>query len=443
MSLSASPSCIALLKKDSVQYLLKTLARGGVEGRLVGGCVRDALLGQAGVDIDIAVNTTPDVVQSLMKSAGLKVIPTGLKHGTVTVLVEKEPFEVTSLRRDIATDGRHATIVYTTDWCEDAARRDFTMNALYLSADGRIDDFFGGREDLVQGIVRFIGDPDQRICEDFLRILRYYRFVQRFGEGGKKTLDVASHSAVQRHQNSLPILSKERIQSELFKILSHPTPQSIVRLMNADGVFRVLFNRCAQDGKAFDRLITLQEDFSPEAELQVLERLFFLLPGDEAFYGETLRLSRRQLNLLSALFRVQSLPLTLRTLFGLRHWEGEDVARMKVDLTLTHIPQPEEKARAFYARLNQPQPAFPLKGADLLQSGIAPGRQVGLLLKRVEKFWLEREGTPDKAACLAFVRKLTTKEDSSVPLKGHSRIKTCSPKRRIKRCKNRQNNSHH
>lgn len=237
-----SSSCVQLLARSSVQNLLSCLADHGVEGRLVGGCVRDALLGQAISDIDVAVNASPHVVQQLLEKEGFKVIPTGLKHGTVTVLVEKEAFELTSLRRDVITDGRHATVAYTTDWREDAARRDFTMNALYLSSDGTLADFFGGKADLAQGLVRFIGDPDQRICEDFLRILRYYRFVQRFGGIAQGTLDKRSHAAVRRHNQSLPNLSKERIQSELFKILEHKRPQEIVRLMDDDGIFQALLN---------------------------------------------------------------------------------------------------------------------------------------------------------------------------------------------------------
>lgn len=177
---SSAIACRRLLEKPEVRLLLDLLAKEGFEGRLVGGCVRDALLGKTGADIDIAVNAPPTVTQALFERAGFKVIPTGLQHGTITVLVGHEPFELTSLRRDIITDGRHATVAYTTDWREDAARRDFTFNALYLSTDGRIDDFFGGQTDLACGLVRFIGDPDQRIQEDFLRILRYYRFVQRF-----------------------------------------------------------------------------------------------------------------------------------------------------------------------------------------------------------------------------------------------------------------------
>lgn len=407
---SASPLCTDLLSKPSVRHLLTCLQKGGIEGRLVGGCVRDALLGRSSADIDIAVNASPDVVCPLLEEAGLKVIPTGLKHGTVTVLVGGEAFEVTSLRHDVTTDGRHATVAYTTDWREDAARRDFTMNALYLRADGQVDDFFNGRVDLARGIVRFIGDPDARIREDFLRILRYYRFAQRFAEIEQGTLDEASHAAVQRHRRSLTTLSKERIQSELFKILAHPKPAAVVHLMNSDGIFQALLGRSAEDGEVFDRLIRLQDAFPIPEELRVLERLFLLFPCDEAFYAATFRLSRHQLNLLSRLFCVQERPLTQQELFLLRHKEGDNVARMKVDVSLARTPQATSTMEIFYQRLSVFQPPFPVKGADLVQLGLLPGEHVGELLRKVEAFWLAHEGAVDKEACLTFAQNILETE---------------------------------
>lgn len=193
--------------------------------------MRDALLGKTGADIDIAVNAPPTVTQTLFERAGFKVIPTGLQHGTITVLVGHEPFELTSLRRDVITDGRHATVAYTTNWREDAARRDFTFNALYLSADGHIDDFFGGQADLTCGLVRFIGDPDQRIQEDFLRILRYYRFVQRFStvekNRGQGLLQLKDKSLNLCNPSSL----KEELKSKADKTLSAcPVPKEKERV---------------------------------------------------------------------------------------------------------------------------------------------------------------------------------------------------------------------
>lgn len=403
-----SSSCVQLLARSSVQSLLSCLADHGVEGRLVGGCVRDALLGQAISDIDVAVNASPHVVQQLLEREGFKVIPTGLKHGTLTVLVEKEAFELTSLRRDVITDGRHATVAYTTDWREDAARRDFTINALYLSSDGTLTDFFGGQADLAQGLVRFIGDPDQRICEDFLRILRYYRFVQRFGGIAQETLDKRSHAAVRRHNQSLPNLSKERIQSELFKILEHERPQEIVRLMNDDGIFQALFKRRADEGGKFDRLIQLQDAFPLDEKLRILERLFLLFPYNREFYTSSLRLSRYQLDLLENLFKLQNVPLTKHNLFVLRHRYGNAAARIKVDLALARIPQ--ANPGTFYKHLISDQPFFPLKGSDLLSLGLIEGKQIGALLKKVETFWLAHEGAIDKAACLDFARIILKKK---------------------------------
>ena len=204
--------------------------------RLVGGCVRDALAGQEAKDIDLATPLPPHIVMERLEAAGIKAVPTGIAHGTVTAVAQNQVVEVTSLRRDVATDGRRATIAHTDDWQEDAARRDFTINALYADpATGEVFDWFAGQEDLKAGIVRFIGAPLQRIAEDHLRILRFFRFSARFAKGGFHEDSLAACTA---RANDLMALSRERIAMEVLALLALPDPAPTVHLMIAHGIFK-------------------------------------------------------------------------------------------------------------------------------------------------------------------------------------------------------------
>ena len=206
-----------------VQRLLDALGQAGIRARFVGGCVRDRILGSAdeNTEIDLAVDKPPETVMKALEAARIKVVPTGLKHGTVTAIVEGRPFELTTLRRDVETDGRRAVVAFTDDWLEDAKRRDFTFNALYADPDGTIWDPFDGRADLLAGRVRFIGDPDARIAEDRLRVLRFFRFYAWFG---KPPLDGPSFDACRRNAGALGALSGERVRKELLRLLAAPTP---------------------------------------------------------------------------------------------------------------------------------------------------------------------------------------------------------------------------
>ena len=206
--------------------------------KIVGGAVRDTLLGLAATDIDLATTLVPQEVTRRLEAADIKVIPTGIAHGTVTAIASGDHHEITTLRHDLETDGRRAMVAFASDWRDDAARRDFTINALYADPEtGAVDDFFGGIDDLNAGCVRFIGDAATRIAEDHLRILRFYRFAARFGRGA---LDAVSHAAVIAARQSLKSLSRERIADELTKILALPDPRAIVAQMAADGIFAVM-----------------------------------------------------------------------------------------------------------------------------------------------------------------------------------------------------------
>ena len=235
--------------------LLAALGAGGAPVRFVGGCVRDAILGLRPADIDIATPESPDQVIRRLEKAKLKAVPTGLEHGTVTAVVPPATFQVTTLRRDVATDGRHATVAFGTDWAEDAARRDFTINALYADAEGRLYDFTDGRADLAAGLVRFIGDPAQRVAEDYLRVLRFFRFHARFGNGAPDAAAIAACSAA---ADRLDRLSGERVRDELLKILILPNAADALALMQQSGVLTAILPQARLDVATLSRLVRLQ-----------------------------------------------------------------------------------------------------------------------------------------------------------------------------------------
>ena len=228
-------------------------AAAGIEARFVGGCVRDALLGRQSADIDLATPALPEDIIAALEKAGIKAVPTGIAHGTVTAVVTPPPrhFEITTLRRDVETYGRHARVAFDADWSEDAARRDFTINALYLDPDGTVHDPVGGLADLAAHRVRFVGEPAQRIAEDVLRVLRYYRFEARFGRGEG---DAAARAACRDAVPLLPTLSAERVAQEVLRLLAVADPVPALRMMREDGVLAAILPEATRlDRLAADR----------------------------------------------------------------------------------------------------------------------------------------------------------------------------------------------
>ena len=358
------------------------------EARAVGGCVRDAIAGLSVADIDLATPRRPEVVLRVLAERGIKAVPTGIDHGTVTAVVEGRPIEITTLRRDVATDGRHAVVAFTEDWREDAARRDFTFNALYLDRAGHVWDWFGGRADLARGQVRFIGDPATRLAEDHLRALRFFRFHARYGRGEP---DPAALAAIAADVPYLATLSAERVWSELKRILAAPDPSGAVRLMQDTGVLAALLPE-ASDPDRLARLASIGAPADP------VLRLAALIPGaDVARLAERLRLSGAEAERLAALLgpappadppalRVMLAEAGADTLLG-RTWLAE-AAGLAGDWG---------SVRAFAAAT--PRPVFPLRGADVLGLGLAPGPRVGAVLAAVERRWKEA-GCPDDEALL-------------------------------------------
>ena len=356
-------------------------ALGAGEGltRYVGGAVRDDLLGLPVSDVDLTTQLRPDSVIERLKAAKLKAVPTGIEHGTVTAVSEGQPFEVTSLRRDVSTDGRRAIVEYTDDWREDAGRRDFTINALMADPNsGEIFDYFGGLADLAERRVRFIGNPLQRIAEDHLRILRFFRFQARFGQGEP---DAQALAACAARANDLMALSRERIADELLKLLAVQDPAGTVRIMIDHAILKPVIPEIEQGAvQQLEQLIAAERDakIAPDP----LRRLAALLPGEASVaerIAARLKLSKHARKRLSC--------AAARDLGGnaraLAYRVGTDCAVDGLLLAGKH----EEAATI----LNWPVPRLPIGGGALIELGIRQGPEVAHTLRRIEERWVEAD----------------------------------------------------
>ena len=389
--------------------VIDALTAGGADVRFVGGCVRDALLDAESNDIDIGTPDPPERVLALLKDAGIgsRTVPRGVAHGTVTALAGDSRYEITTLRRDERTDGRHAEVAFTDDWREDAARRDFTINAMSATPDGTLHDHFGGQADLKAGRVRFVGDPATRIAEDHLRILRFFRFHTWYGEGEP---DAAALAACKQASHTIPALSSERVQAEMLKLLAAPDPLPAIETMQAAGVLaQVLLEAKRTDYLA--RLIAIEDGVG---DADPIRRLAALLADAEAAHdvaarwrlgsadGARLadlcappapltpdldrRTQRRRLYRLGpALFR------DLVLLAWAKETGGENETAWRTML---------ETAAAWE------EPALPVTGADVLACGVEAGPAVGRLLFAVEAWWKDRDFAPDRPAALAKLKEL-------------------------------------
>lgn len=367
------------------------------DARVVGGAVRDALLGRTVSDVDLATPRPPQDVQDELRAAGVRTIPTGLAHGTVTAVLGVRTFEITSLRRDVSTDGRHAVVAFTNDWREDAARRDFTMNALSMAPSGELFDYFGGLDDLRVGRVRFVGEPAQRIVEDYLRILRFIRFHARYG---RIPPDAAEAEAIRNAAPQLARLSSERIWNELRLVLEGPNSGAAIELMEELGVLSVLLPEAANDSRFRNALAV-------GAPSDAVFRLAALLP-DRALaepIADRLKLSAEERGRLISLL---SPPVPEPNLDdgALRRLLADETPEMLLARTWL---SGGNTARwfALRARLaNLPRPQFPLAGRDVVAAGIPEGPRVGKLLGQVRAWWLDEGCLPDAPACRERLRQL-------------------------------------
>jgi len=348
------------------------------EARVVGGAVRDTLAKRPVSEIDLATPLGPEQVMRALQAAGLRAVPTGLDHGTVTAIADGRGFEITTLRRDVETDGRHAVVAFTDDWQVDAARRDFTFNALSMTRDGQVFDYFGGIADLRAGLVRFVGDPATRIAEDYLRILRYFRFFARYSAG---SADTAALVAIRRGVPGLAALSAERVWGELSQILSAPDPRATIALMAEAGVLAAVLPEGADPA----RLAYL---IAAGAPVDPLLRLAALLKGDPVALATRLRLSTVERDRLVAL-REQPVQQPAMDDAALRRLLADTAATLLIGRAwLAGGAAPEWTAlRARLVAL--PRPMFPLEGRDVLALGVPEGPRVGALLRDVRRWWLD------------------------------------------------------
>lgn len=386
----ATLACGAMIQLPGMARIWQALP----EARMVGGAVRDMLAGRAVADVDFAVPLSPEAVMARAQAAGLKYVPTGLAHGTITIIAAGQGFEVTSLRRDERTDGRHAQVRFIDDWQEDAARRDFTINAMSCTQDQQIFDYFGGREDLQAGIIRFVGAAPQRILEDYLRILRFFRFFARYAKGPP---DAAALAAIKAGRAGLSQLSVERIWSELKQILKTPAPLPAVKLMQTTGVLEIIL-----PGAKPDRFAALLARGAPPVSLLRLAAL-----TDENL-AERLRLSGAEADLLAA----------WRGSFSLTPASDDNHLRQALANTEHEILIGQSwlygdespgwaHLRARLAAFNAP--VFPLLGRDLRSLGVEAGPKLGEILQAVRQWWWENGCMADQTACLAQAEKIIAK----------------------------------
>ena len=352
--------------------------------RFVGGAVRDTLLGlapadPAAIDIDIATCLPPREVVERLEDARIRAVPTGIAHGTITAITEGGTVEITTLRRDVATDGRHATIAYTDDWREDAARRDFTINALYAdTVSGEIFDYFGGLDDLSAGRVRFIGDPLQRIAEDHLRILRFFRFHARFG----REIDVPGLDACTARANDLMALSRERIAAELLKLLVATRAVAVIGLMVDHGIWRAVLPEIDRDGVG--RLAALADrEAAAGIAPDPIRRLAALVPA-QAGDSVAARLKLSNTNRKRVVAATQGVGDEGPQALAYRHGVPGAIDRLLL-------------AGADVAPLRDWEPpAFPLSGGALVERGLRKGPDVAAMRRVIETRWIA-EGFPDQA----------------------------------------------
>ncbi|MGE0500148.1 MAG: CCA tRNA nucleotidyltransferase [Rhizobiaceae bacterium] len=394
------------LADAGLQRLLAALSAGDEEARVVGGAVRNALIGQPVTDIDIATTTRPEDTSRRAEAAGFRAIPTGAEHGTITLVGDGRAYEATTLRADVETDGRHAKVVFGRDWKRDAERRDFTINALYATADGTVVDLVGGVADIESRTVRFIGDPEARIREDFLRILRFFRFFAWYGVGRP---DADGLKACARLKQGLDRLSSERVWAELKKLLSAPDPtRAALWMRQASVLSRVLpesekwgidsLNPLVEAGKALgwpaDPLLRLQTIIPPDAKRA-------------ADMAERLRLSRDETVRLvdwaeTPAPKADTPEDALRRL--LYRGKPQGIAD-RLSHALAKARDTDERAAVAFAHQlgvarTWSKPRFPVSGRDLASLGVAAGPEMGALLKTLEDAWVESDFTLDRDALI-------------------------------------------
>ncbi|MBN7805930.1 CCA tRNA nucleotidyltransferase [Agrobacterium rosae] len=404
--------------KPGLQRILALLNADGGEARIVGGAVRNALMGMPVGDIDMATTLPPQDVVERAKEAGIKAVPTGIEHGTVTLVLDGEGFEVTTLRRDVETDGRHAQVAFGTDWTEDAERRDLTINALYADASGEVIDLIGGLADIEKRNVRFIGDADRRIAEDYLRILRFFRFFAHYGSGRP---DADGLRASARAKDKISTLSAERVWSEIKKLLAADDPSRALLWMRQSGVLTQVLPETEKWGiDAIHGLVAAEQalGWKPDA----LMRLAAIVPSDAervSAMTSRLRMSKAEAKRLAQWASSPTVDpaITDAAFDRLLYRQGVEGVIMRLKLALAAARadiSAGEAAMQKIARLSAilsraekfEKPNFPLTGADIVAAGVSPGPRVGEVLGALEEKWIEFNFSLDRAALAARLEAL-------------------------------------
>ena len=397
------------LKRPETGRVFAALAAPGVETRAVGGAVRDTLLGLPVTEIDLATTALPEQVMTLARKADLKAVPTGIEHGTVTVIADGVPFEATTLRRDVETFGRHATIAFTSDWEEDARRRDFTLNALYAGSDGTVFDPLSGYADLVAGRVRFIGDAEARIKEDYLRILRFFRFNAYYGKG---PLDPDGLQAAVKLRAGMEQLSAERVAAEFRRLLVAPQAMQAVDALFAYGLLSGLLG-------SVPRLERLNRVIAVEEALKIDPDAMVRLAALAVFVAEDAERLAARLRLSNAEQAVLALGASDHARSGLPHEEAAKrmlyrlgASAFAADVLIAWADSgaaPDDRSwrEAFGLPQRWQAPSFPLRGSDIMPLGDLEGPEIGAMLRRLEGEWvaggfaLSREELLARAAALS------------------------------------------
>ncbi|WP_112662715.1 CCA tRNA nucleotidyltransferase [Microvirga flavescens] len=396
-----------LLTRPRLRRLLEVLNADGEETRIVGGAVRNALLGREVTEVDLASTAAPDVTTRRTEQAGFKAVPTGIEHGTVTIIVDGEPFEVTTLREDVETDGRYAIVCFGNDFKADAFRRDFTINALSIGIDGALYDYTDGEADLAAGRVRFIGDAHARIREDFLRILRFFRFHAEYAKGEP---DREGLLAASTERAGLERLSRERVRNEILKLLKARRALETLAVFSEYGFLPLLLGGVAELG----RFARVAESGLADPAAGRLAALTVMTEDDAERLRERLRLSNEEQASLATygrlLARLKTMPDPIDALAMRRLAADHPVAILSLVFTATAgepSPLVQDEARALlgrYARGEETLPVFPLRGADLIAHKIPPGPKLGELLGLARQAWLERGCPQDEASARALLQ---------------------------------------
>ena len=401
------------MSEPDTSRLFDALKEAGHSVRFVGGCVRDSIANRPVTDIDVATDAAPDRVLDILGEAMIRAVPTGIEHGTITAIPETRPFEITTLRRDVETDGRHASVEFTKDWVEDASRRDFTFNALSADPDGKIYDYFDGLGDLKAGRVRFIGDALERVAEDYLRVLRFFRFHAHYA---KTEPDPDSLAACRAAATHVETLSGERIWAELSRTFAAPEPGPVFLLMEDIGLLRLLLP-VGRSVKRMEALAALETMVAfPPDPIRRLTALIQPNRSEASQIATRLRLSRGDTHRLDDLNAsrgesgagMNELALR-RALYALGRDRFRDLILLdwadEIAMNATKAAQSVQGWKDTWdTAASWEPPEFPLAGDDVLEMGVEEGPKVGEILDDIEEWWVEQAFRPDREACLDRLR---------------------------------------